>query len=211
MIGANFGKAGIFSQEPIAGMNRCGVASQGGGDDVGNVEVAFAAGGLANADAFVRELDMEGVFVNGGMDGHSGDPQFLTTAENTKGDFTPIGNEDFRKLHSVTQQWLSVVQSTIQFLGSSALVFGVAVLLGEFRGGAIATPGPPGLLTFAMIKLLPFAPIVFAHHRSATIEPDPLGLVWRCTAAGTVKIQGVEGRFCPGGGERLERFHANIC
>lgn len=188
MIGANFSETGIFSQEPIARMNGGGVAGQGGGDDVGNIEIAFAAGGLANTNAFVRELDMEGMFVNGGMDGHSGDPQFLTTAENTKGDFAPIGNEDFRKLHSVTQQWLSVVQSTIQFLGSSALVFGVAVTLGQIGGGAIATPGPPSLITFAVIKLLPFTLIVFIHHRSATIEPDPLGLVRGCATAGTVKI-----------------------
>jgi hypothetical protein len=76
-------------------MNSSGVACQGSGNDVGNIEITFATGGIADANGFIGELDMKGVSVNGGVDGNGGNPHFFTGSENPQGNFPAIGNQDF--------------------------------------------------------------------------------------------------------------------
>jgi hypothetical protein len=80
-------------------MDRRGVAGQGGGNDVGNVEVAFAAGRFADAHGFIGHLHMESVAIDGGINSDSRDAHFFTSAEDTEGDLTPIRDQNFRKFH----------------------------------------------------------------------------------------------------------------
>ena len=64
MITAHLGKLVVLGQKAVAGMD--GVSAAGGGrrQDVGDVEVALAAQRLADANRFIRELNVECVFVD---------------------------------------------------------------------------------------------------------------------------------------------------
>jgi hypothetical protein len=61
-------------------MNRGGMAGQGSGNNVGNVEVTAITGGIANANRLVGQLHMKGMAIYGGMNSNSGNPHFFTGA-----------------------------------------------------------------------------------------------------------------------------------
>src|SRR5256886_13179744 len=52
------GELCVLSEEPVAGMDRIGAGDLGRGDETGNVEVAVAARGAADADVVVGEAHM---------------------------------------------------------------------------------------------------------------------------------------------------------
>ena len=58
---------GVFTQKPIARVDRLCAGDFAGGDDVGNGQVACGAGRRADADRLVRHAHVHGVRVGGGM------------------------------------------------------------------------------------------------------------------------------------------------
>ena len=66
----------------------------GGGDDAGDLQVAFPAGGRPDADRLVREPDMERIPVRLGIDRHGLDPELLADPYDAEGDLPPVRDED---------------------------------------------------------------------------------------------------------------------
>jgi hypothetical protein len=84
----------------------------------------------------------------------------------------------------------------------------IATIVGIAGGTkAIAAPSPPTLPTFTLIKLLPFASIIFTDHRRSAINPNFLSFS-RCFAAmGTAKMTSVGSRIDPIGGSGAKGFY----
>ena len=61
----HFGEGCVFAEETVAGVDGVGTGDGCGGEDGGDVQVAVACGGGADADAFVGEADVHGVGVGG--------------------------------------------------------------------------------------------------------------------------------------------------
>ena len=57
----NFGEMRVFGEEPVTGVDRLHVAHFGGADNAVDLEVAFLAGSVADADGLVRQLNVERV------------------------------------------------------------------------------------------------------------------------------------------------------
>ena len=93
---AGLGEGGIFRQEPVAGMNGVHVAPLGQVDDGVDVQI-----GAQRAFVFADQISLvgpgaeerEGVLV--GVDGHGVQAQVVACTENSDGDLTAIGDEDF--------------------------------------------------------------------------------------------------------------------
>ncbi len=71
---------------------------------------------------------------------------------------------------------------------SPALQSGWLLALGQFGGGAIATPRPPDCTALALIKLLPFFAVVFRHYGRASINPNLLRFPGGGAAGRTAKF-----------------------
>ena len=99
MVGADFGEASVFGQEAITGVNGIGAAGCGGGQDVGNIEVALATGGFSHADGFIGQLHMQCVLVDRAVHSHGGDAQFPAGAKDPEGDLAPVGDQQFADGH----------------------------------------------------------------------------------------------------------------
>ena len=57
-------------------------------------QVTLADRGFTDADGFVGHLDVHGIGIGLGIDGHGADVQFLACADNAHSDFAAIGNQD---------------------------------------------------------------------------------------------------------------------
>ena len=57
MVAAHFGELVIFRQEAVPRVDRVHPAGGGSGEDVGDVEIALAAQGIADADVDDYEAD----------------------------------------------------------------------------------------------------------------------------------------------------------
>ena len=81
VVGADLGEAVVFGQKAVAGVN-C-VSTPGGGrrQNVGDVEVALAAGRFANAYGFVGELHVQGVFIHRAVDRDGGNAELPAGAQ----------------------------------------------------------------------------------------------------------------------------------
>jgi hypothetical protein len=90
-------KLRIFGQETVPGVDGVRAGDFSGGQQGGDVEVAFTCGGRANTHGLIRKLHMETVNVRGGVDGHGLDAQITGGADDPERNFTPVGNEDFFK------------------------------------------------------------------------------------------------------------------
>jgi hypothetical protein len=64
-------------------------------DDAAHLQVTLGAGAGTDADGLIREMDMHGIDVRLGIDGDGFDIKLLAGANDTKGDFTTIGDEYF--------------------------------------------------------------------------------------------------------------------
>ena len=91
---ADLGEFGVLGQEPVPRMDRVGPGDLGRGDDVGDVEVALAAGALSDTDRFVRVFHVQGFGIRARMHGHAFDAQFPAGPHDAQGDFAPVGDED---------------------------------------------------------------------------------------------------------------------
>jgi hypothetical protein len=93
--GQNFRKLGVFRQEAVARMHRIGARDLAGGQDLRNVEIAFAGIRRANTHAFVRQAHMHGVCIGSGMHRDRTDAQFFASAHHAQGDLTTVGDQNF--------------------------------------------------------------------------------------------------------------------
>ena len=78
-------------------MDGVDVGDLGGADDAAHLQVALAAGAGADADGFVRHVDVHGVHVGFGIHSDSFDIEFFAGADDADGDLTTVGDEDFFK------------------------------------------------------------------------------------------------------------------
>ncbi len=95
VIGQDFGEAGVFRQEAVAGMHRIGAGDLAGREQRGHVEIAVLGRRRPDADALVGEPHMHRVGVGGRMHRDGGDAELLAGAQHPQCDFAAIGYEDF--------------------------------------------------------------------------------------------------------------------
>ena len=84
----------VLRQKTVAGMDRLHIGDFGGGDDAGDVEIAFGRRGVADADRLIGQLEIGGVLVGGGIDDGGLDAHLAAGADDPQGDFSAIGDQD---------------------------------------------------------------------------------------------------------------------
>ena len=92
---ANVGEMRVLRKETVAGMDGVHVGDFRRADDAVDAQIAFVGGGFADADGFIGELDVHGVAVRLGINGHRADIQFLAGANDAHGDFSAVGYQNF--------------------------------------------------------------------------------------------------------------------
>ena len=81
MGAADFSEAVVFSQKAVTGVNRIGTAGGGRRNDVGDIQITAAAGGVPNADSLISQLHMQGVAVHRAVHSHCGDAHLPASAD----------------------------------------------------------------------------------------------------------------------------------
>ena len=104
----DFGEAGVFGQEAIAGMDRVCARDLCRRDDRGDVEIAFAGRRGADADRVVGKAHMHRIGIGGGMHRDGLDAHFPCGAVHAQRDFAPVGDQDTLDGHD---QRLAVTRS----------------------------------------------------------------------------------------------------
>src|SRR5215831_9006976 len=98
---ADFREVRALRQETITGVNRVGAGHLGRADDGGDVEIAVGAPRRADADVFVRKLDVERVFVGLGVHRDGLDAELLARIDDAESHFAAIRDENFFKHYAV--------------------------------------------------------------------------------------------------------------
>ena len=93
MGAADFSKAVVLGEEPIAGMNRIGTARGGRRNDVGDIQIAAAARGIPHADSLISQLHMQGIAIHRAVHSHRGDAHLPATTDDPQSDLTPVGDQ----------------------------------------------------------------------------------------------------------------------
>ena len=107
---ADLGEVRVLAEEAVAGVDRLDVGHLGGGDDPGDVQVAVGAGGLADADGAVGQVEVRGVAVGLGIDRDDLDAQLLARADDPEGDLTAVGHQNPLKHRQTSPQGPCQVQ-----------------------------------------------------------------------------------------------------
>jgi len=94
---AYVGKMGILGQKSIAGMNGVNVGNFSGADDAVNPQITLVAGGFADADSLVRELDVHRVSIRVRINSHGADIQLFAGADDANSYLASVCNQDFLK------------------------------------------------------------------------------------------------------------------
>src|SRR6185312_10156259 len=94
VIAQDFRKARVLREKPVARMHGIRAGDLAGGEQIGNVEIAFACGRGPDANRFVRKLHMHRVGVGGGMHRDRVDAKLLAGAQNTKRDLAAVRDEN---------------------------------------------------------------------------------------------------------------------
>ena len=76
------GKAVVFGQKAVAGVDTVGTGYFGSGNQGGDVQIALRRGSRTDADGFVGQFDMQAVFVGFGMYGNGRDAHFAAGTQN---------------------------------------------------------------------------------------------------------------------------------
>ena len=97
VVGADLGEVRVFGEEPVAGVDRVGAGLQGRPDHVGDVQVAVACRGRADANGLVGELHRERLGVRGRVDGHGTDAELAAGTDDPYRDLPPVGHQDLGK------------------------------------------------------------------------------------------------------------------
>ncbi len=103
----DLGEIGVLRQKPVAGMDGISPRHLGGADEGGDVVVALARGGWADAHLLVGETHMQGIRVGGGMNRHRTQAEVPAGADHPQGDLAPIRYENLLE-HACTVRgcWL---------------------------------------------------------------------------------------------------------
>ena len=88
---------GILRQETVAGVDGVNVGDLGCADNPIDPQIALAGGRFADADGFVRHLNVHRVGVRFGIDRDRADVKFLARADDAYGDFPAIRNQNLLK------------------------------------------------------------------------------------------------------------------
>ena len=92
----------ILGQKPVTRMDGLDVANFRSADDPVDLEVAFLAGRIANANCLIRQLHVQRVGIRFRINSQRTDTQFFAGANDSHSDFTAIGYEDFVEHGGVT-------------------------------------------------------------------------------------------------------------
>src|SRR5579883_557105 len=92
---ANIGEMGVLSQETVTGMDSVYISNLGGADDAVDSQVTFASGSAANANRFVRQLNVHRIRVGLGIDGHCANVQLFAGSDNPYSDLASVCYQHF--------------------------------------------------------------------------------------------------------------------
>jgi hypothetical protein len=92
---AGFSKGGVLREESIAGVEGVGAGAASDVEDEATAEIGFGSGRRAKAEGFVGGEDVESSAVGVREDGDGGQAEFATGADETEGNFSAVGDEDF--------------------------------------------------------------------------------------------------------------------
>ncbi len=92
---ANVREVRVLRKKTVTGMDRINIGDFRRADDTVDAEVTFVAWRFADADGFVRHLDMDGINVSLRINRNGPDIQFLAGANDAHCDFASVGNQDF--------------------------------------------------------------------------------------------------------------------
>ena len=87
---AHLGEVRVLRQETVAGMDRIHVAHFRRAHDAIDLQITFRARRRADADRFVRELDVERIDIRLRIDREGADAQLLASANDAQRDFAPV-------------------------------------------------------------------------------------------------------------------------
>ena len=115
-----------------------GVGAAGGGrrKNILKIEVAAVAGRIAHAHGLIGQLHVQGVAIGRAVNGHSGNAELLTGAQDSEGDFASVGDQQFADGHPQ--------RSRPGGEGPTGLQRTVSALTGPGCRRLGAGPGPPG-------------------------------------------------------------------
>lgn len=77
VLGKDFGEAGVFRQEAVAGMHRVRAGNLAGREQRRHIEIAVLRRRRTDADALVGQAHMHGIGIGGGMDRDRADAELL--------------------------------------------------------------------------------------------------------------------------------------
>ena len=80
----------VLREETVAGMNPINIAHFCRAHDAIDLEITFRAGRRADANGFVRELDVERIHICLRVNGERSDAELLASPDDAQGDLTPI-------------------------------------------------------------------------------------------------------------------------
>ena len=94
VVATGVGELAVLAQETVAGVDRIDIGHLRRGDDAGDGEVGLRARPRADADLFVREVEVARVAVGLGIDRDRIDVHLASGPQDAQGDLAPVGNED---------------------------------------------------------------------------------------------------------------------
>ena len=89
------GEVGVLREEAVAGMDRLGVGDFGGADDRRDVEVTVGRARRPDTHRLIRELDILGLAVGHGVQGHGADAERAAGALDAQRNLAAVGYDDF--------------------------------------------------------------------------------------------------------------------
>ena len=92
---ADFGEVRVLGQKSVAGMNRIDVADFGRAHDAIDLQITFRARRRADADRFVRQLDVQRIDVRLGINREGANAEFFAGANDAQRNFAAIGDQNF--------------------------------------------------------------------------------------------------------------------
>ena len=87
------GETGVLGKKAITGVDGLGAAGLGGGDQLVDLQVAFAGLAAAQVHADIRFTAVAGIAVGGAVHGHGGQAQGLGGAHHAAGDLAAVGHQ----------------------------------------------------------------------------------------------------------------------
>ena len=92
-----FDEAGAFRQEAIAGVDSLGAGCLASGDDLVGDQIGFGRRRRADVHGLIGFAHVQGLGIGIGIDGHRLDAHRAGRADHAAGNFTAVGNQDFRE------------------------------------------------------------------------------------------------------------------